>query len=311
MFTLLFVVAFSQSPDTKADVFQHDPLRRIMPALKESLPPSQTLLRELTKQARYDEIADEFKRRSAAWSVDKSVQLVGMGALLNLVANTPVLPESKQWVYGKADDRIREICRPHVEPIVRSDLSIPAAPELLTAQIVTALNFVLVTRDRDPEKVKQVAYRREVLQPVIRIWGRVIRTCLVYKEIYSEEKMSALNKGESFLEVPALPANIESHVTTAGMAPEGIKDLQARKEYEAYLKNVRGVHERYRAVKDVYQLRKHHLDTIRQKLEYLYGEDRTKWEELRQLVTETIKEPEVAQLVIKDFTRRKEPGIWP
>lgn len=50
---------------------------------------------------------------------------------------------------------------------------------------------------------------------------------------------------------------------------------------------------------------------VRYRLEGLYGEDWTTWDELRQIVTENVQDPDIAQLVIKDFTQRKEPGVWP
>ena len=66
------------------------------------------------------------------------------------------------------------------------------------------------------------------------------------------------------------------------------------------------------AIFDTVDVRRSNLkDIVRPKLEYLYGEDRTKWDELRQIVTETVKDPDIAKLVLKDFTQRKEPGVWP
>ncbi len=84
-----------------------------------------------------------------------------------------------------------------------------------------------------------------------------------------------------------------------------------RKAYEDYLAADQSELERYGAAIGAYKLRKGKLTSIRSNLESLYGEDRTKWDELRQIVTATVQDPDIVQLVLKDFTQRKEPGVWP
>jgi hypothetical protein len=312
MYPLWLFVLICQTPQTKPDVFQHDSPYRFAVAFRESLPPFETQLRELTEHARYDEIADELKRRSADWSKDRAEQIVGMGQLLHIVAITPVLPESKGSVNGRADERIREICQPHVRALLTQDLSIPADANLVSAQVTTAINFAIFIPPKDLEKLKQSEQlRREALEPVIRVWGRLIRTCLVYKEAYPEEMMAAINSGDSRLPVPKLPKNFTKELFVYGQAPETIRDPQARKVYADHLKSAQDVRDRFQAAKTVSQLRGFALKTIRRQFEHLYGEDRKTWDELRQVVTDTIQDPDVAQLVIKDFTRRKEPGLWP
>ena len=312
MTTFLFIVLICQTRNLKVEVIQHDPLRQFTPAFAESIQSSSDVLRELTKQASYDKISTELKQRSTDWSKDKASQIVGLGELLNIVANTPVLPESKGWVYGKHDERIRAICRPHVLATVSPELSIPAHTEVLSAQITTALNFVSFNSPKDLENLKQDAeQRREMLQRTSRVWGRLVRTCLVHKETYPEEKLAELFSGDSKLEVPPLPKIPRLGPFASGSEPESIQDPQARKQYEAYLKSVQDVRDRFQAAKTVSLLRTSKLKIIRRQLEYLYGEDRTKWDELRQIVIDTTPDADVAQLVIKDFTRRKEPGLWP
>jgi hypothetical protein len=311
MQAIFLMLLICQPSDTKADVFQHESPYRFSRAFGQSLPTLKTHLSELTKQGRYDEIADELKRRSADWSKDRAEQIVGLGQLLHVLAITDVLPESKGSVSGRIDQRLREICRPHVTSVIEPDLSIPADPEVLSAQVKTVRDFVFFSTRDELENFKQSAeQRREMLQRTSRVWGRLVRTCLVHKETYPEEKLAELFSGESKLEVPPMP-KIPRLGLFSGGAPESIQDPQARKQYEAYLKSVQEVRDRFQAAKTVSQLRTIELKWVRQKFQYLYGEDRKTWDELRQVVTDTIQDPDVAQLVIKDFTRRKEPGLWP
>ena len=235
-----------------------------------------------------------------------------MGSMTETVALTAVLPESKDSVPGREDDRLRVICLPYASAVTLQDLSIPVDPRLLEVQVKTANGFVFTITPKIKERLQQSEpLRREALQPTIRVWGRLIRTCLFYKEMYPEEEMTAITSGKARLQVPQLPKNPARGLFNSGQAPEGIKDPQARKEYEAYLKSAQDVRNRFIAARQVSQLRSQELYMLRKKLEYLYGEDRKTWDELRQVVTDTIPDPKVAQLVIKDFTRRKEPGLWP
>ena len=161
MQAMFLILLICQSPDLKVEAIQHDPLRQFTPAFAESIQSSSDVLRELTKQANYDKISVELKQRSTDWSKDRAAQMVGLGELLNVVANTPVLPESKGSVYGKQDERIRAICHPHVHATVSPELSIPAHSEVLSAQITTAINFVYFKSPKDLENLKQDAERRQ------------------------------------------------------------------------------------------------------------------------------------------------------
>ena len=93
--------------------------------------------------------------------------------------------------------------------------------------------------------------------------------------------------------------------------PKEIRDLVKRKALEDYLAAEKLERLRHSAATRTSRVRKEQLSWIRRSLEGLYGEDRTKWDELRQIATETIKDPDIANLVNKDFTQRKEPGVWP
>ena len=310
--TILLLLLIGQISEAKAETFQHDTPYKFTPEFAASLEPLRTHLREITEKARYDEIAEEFKRRNAEWSKNTAERIRGMGTMLDVVALTPIITESKESVYGRTDARIREICLPYAKAQTLRELSIPADPLVLDAQIQMASTVILTISPKLKVQLEQSEpLRRETLQPTIRVWARIVRTCLVYKEMYPEEEMVALSSGKSQLKIPDLPKNPARGMFSSSSAPESIKDPQARKEYEAYLKNAQDIRNQRIAAGQVSQLRGFELKTIRQKLVYLYGEDRTKWDELRQVVTETIPDPEVAQLVIKDFTRRKEPGIWP
>ena len=64
--TFLFFVLICQTSETTADLFQHESPYRFSRAFAQSLPTLKTHLNELTKQGRYDEIADELKDRFLA-----------------------------------------------------------------------------------------------------------------------------------------------------------------------------------------------------------------------------------------------------
>jgi len=310
VYRLIALVALLQADATvqiSDDVVIHNGIDRLAAKRPFDIADARLLLLRLVSEQQYDDVAAELIRRYTQTANNRPVQMVTMGQLLSAVAEGRIKsPSSKEAVDGRSDRRFRAMCRPYVDAVTLPELSIPAAPALLDAQIKMVCIFQSNAEEVSREQVKERAeLRKEYVRRLCLVWSRLIKSSLVYRHIYSEDMITGVVERNQ----PELPRILREFA--AGISPEAIGDPVKRKAYEEYLFAVQQENDRYGAARRTSDLRKRHLSVIRRSLELMYGEDRFKWDELQKIANEIIKVPEVAQLVIKDFTRRKEPGIWP
>jgi hypothetical protein len=309
---ILYVwLVLAQTPESVSpsggDIVEHEATLWIESKMPADTLDAHSLLLQLVSKQKFDDVAAELARRNKQTATNRAVQMVTMSLLLRAVAQGQIeKPASKSASDGRSEPRFRTICRPYVDAVVLPEVSIPAAPELLDAQIKMVLIFQANTEEADRTQVRETAeLRKEYVRRLCLVWSRLIKSCLVHRVIYPEDVMT----GDAEWKRPEPPAFLFEFA--AGISPKAIGDPAKRKAYEDYLAADKFERDRHRAATKTADLRKRHLETVRRSLVSMYGEDRSKWDELRQIVTETIKDPEVAKLVIKDFTQRKEPGVWP
>jgi hypothetical protein len=319
MIVQLLCVLLAQSPVSPVVetppvevVVEHDPYLWHLRTVGVSVTQSEKRVRSLTGKQQYEELATELAARNAEYASNRAVQIAAMSWLVGVVANTQLEAPELERRQGRTDPRLREICRPYVESIVLPELSIPANPELLEAQYMTLSRFLgYSTATIIPEKKSEQTQRAEYIRRLILVWTRMIKTCLVYRDTYTEEvltrEVQLAEPPEPKLRNPIPP----SGVPLARMNLDNFKDPADRKLVAEYAQAVRTAKAKIKAARETSRLRKDRLSWIRDDLVRMYGEDRTKWDELRQIVTDTVKDPDIAQLVLKDFTQRKETGVWP
>ena len=310
MFALYLCLVFTQLPEPTSlatDIVEHDGTASMVPLMPKDMQQSYPQMRRWTSEQKVDEVAAELVRKNEQSAGHRATQMATMFWMVRAVANAPIKePASKDVTYGREHPRFRALCRPYVDAIVLPELSIPVNPELLKAQVEMVSAFKANSEEADRQKVRERAdLRKEYVRRLCLVWSRVIRSCLVYREIYSEDVMTGEAEWKR-PEPPRVVIEFESDID-----PKTIRDPVKRKAYADYLAADQLERDRHGAATDTYRLRQSKLKDVRDELKRLYGEDRTKWDELRQIVTETIKDPDIAKLVLKDFTQRKEPGVWP
>ncbi len=97
--TILLLLLIGQISEAKADTFQHDTPYKFAPEFSASLEPLQAQMRDLTAKARYDEIADEFKRRNTKWSKNTAERRVPLarGFARQCSSKTLAAQSDRQW----------------------------------------------------------------------------------------------------------------------------------------------------------------------------------------------------------------------
>jgi hypothetical protein len=306
MYALYLYFIFTQLPVTAppaTDIVEHDGTANMVPLMPKDMQVSYPQMRRWTSE----QVAAELVRKNEQSAGNRAVQMATMYWMVRAVANADITdPVLKDRTSGRFDPRFRALCHPYVDAIVLPELSIPANPELLNGQWKMVSLFEDNSEETDRAKVRErPASRKEYVRRLCLVWSRVIRTCLVYREIYSEDVMT----GEAEWKRPDQPDVVGEYGPRVD--PKYIRDPLKRKAYEDYLAADQWERDRYSAATNTYRLRKDVLKHIRDEFVRMYGEDRTKWDELRQIVTDTVKDPDIAKLVLKDFTQRKEPGVWP
>ncbi len=310
MYALYLCLILSQLPVTAppaTDIVEHDGTASMVPLMPKDMRESYPQMRRWTSEQKFDEVASELVRKNEQSAGHRATQMATMFWMVRAVANATIKePASKDVVHGREDPRFLALCRPYVDAIVLPELSIPVNPELLKAQVEMVSSFKANSEEADWAKARErPEMRKEYVRRLCLVWPRVIRTCLIYREICSEDVMTE----EAEWKRPDSPDVIGEY--GPGVDPKNIRDPVKRKAYEAYLAADQLERDRYNAATDTYRIRTRELKSIRDEFVRMYGEQRTKWDELRQIVTETVKDPDIAKLVLKDFTQRKEPGVWP
>ena len=311
MWILYLCLVVSQTPVVGSpanETVKHDGTARLMSLRPPGSEESRLRIQQWVSEQKVDEVKAELIRLHKESADNRAVQIVTMSELVAAVGRGQIEdPVTKNTIVGRKDDRFRSVCRPYVDEIVLPELSIPAAPELLEAQIDTLETFWGNAEEADWARVRErPELRKEYVRRVCLVWARVIKSCLVYRENYPEDIISR----ETPWPLPQRPAVLKAFAPGSGL--EDHPDPAIRKAYLDYRSARRAAIYLRMAIFDTVDVRRSNLkDIVRPKLEYLYGEDRTKWDELRQIVTETVKDPDIAKLVLKDFTQRKEPGVWP
>lgn len=316
MIAHLLCLVLAQSPAVNSPrlelIVEHDPHLWYLREAGNGVIESRGRLLSLTTTQKYDHISTELSQRNDEYSDNRAVQIVGMSLLLSAVANATLDVPGWERKPGKADPRLRDICRPYVDPIVLPELSIPAAPEVMEAQFRTVQDFRANSTAFDLQSLKADSKQRtEYVRRLCLVWQRMVKSCVVYREKYPEEVLS----GEVARELPQPPKLRSPQPGSANpidqISLDKFTDKEDRKLVEEYAKAKKDEKGRFHAATKTSELRKRCLPDLRREMEQLYGEDRKAWGELRQILAETIKNPEAAKLVIKDFTQRKKPGIWP
>jgi hypothetical protein len=310
MYALYLCLILTQLPVTTppvTDIIEHDGTASMVPLMPKDMPVSYPQMRRWTSDRKFDEVAAELARKNEQSAGNRAAQMATMYWMVRAVANAPIQePATKDVTQGREDPRFRALCRPYVDAIVLPELSIPVNPELLKAQVEFVSSFKANTEEADWAKARErPELRKEYVRRLCLVWPRVVRSSLVYREIYSEDVMT----GEAEWKRPDPPRVVREF--PSGLDPKAIRDPEKRKAYEEYLAADQLERDRYNAATNTSRLYTWELKLIRDDLVRMYGEDRTKWDELRQIVTDTVKDPDIAQLVLKDFTQRKEPGVWP
>ncbi len=311
MKALLVYLCFAQMSDVitilKGTV-EHNGLERFLYQVPADYFNDYDRLHQLVSEKNYDDVATELSRRYKQTEKNRAIQMATIGHLLGAVASARIKqPVSKDAVDGRTDPKFRTICRPYVDAVVVPDLSIPAAPDLLKVQVNMVLVFQSNTEEADRGKVgTDPELRKEYVRRLCLVWARLVQSCLAYRDTFTEDMM----RGKESYPRPD-PPEFLIHYANGRTDPKRIQDPVQRKAYEEYLAADKLATDRRSAAQFTSACRTKYLKTIRRSLESMYGEDRTKWDELRQIAGETIKDPQIVELVIKELTRRKEPAVWP
>ena len=191
MWILYLCIVISQTPVTDSpaiEIVEHDGTARLLyNKLLSGMPEIEARVWEEVSELKYDEIATELARRNQITAGDRALQIYTMSRLIQRVASGQITdPVSKKITFGSANPRFRALCRPYVDAIVLPELSIPAAPELLEAQKRMVSNFKDNSEETDRKRVyEQPELRKEYVRRYCLVWSRLIRSCLVYRGIYS------------------------------------------------------------------------------------------------------------------------------